>query len=204
MTKQQIINYLKSTDLDIQSAKAALTAIDLAFASYVESHKLHKIKYNFGLTYISAHKPAVFYQSKKVIDDIAKRVYFNYLSNPKSLDKKIKEHQNLTYKLDKLWEKYKMESEEQTLKKLNSFFNAFQRTATKWWYYGVIGEEKGEIINTEIVLRFQKRHSWNKIKAQEIVSSLAHPKEQAIFNLERKDFLKICLYILENIKLKKF
>ncbi len=207
MTKQQIISYLKNNDLDIQSAKASLAAIDLAFSNYVESHKLHKVKYKLAFTYISFYKPAVFYQSKKAINKIAEKIYFDYLKNFKSLDKKIEEHHKLTRQLDELWERHKISrysNKEKKLKELISFFRNFTKISARWWYYGVIGEEKGAIINTKIIPLFQKRHNWSKDRTTNIVLTVAHPREAAVFNMERKNFLKICLYVLNNIKLKKF
>ncbi|MBU4375398.1 hypothetical protein KKH38_02760 [Patescibacteria group bacterium] len=115
----------------------------------------------------------------------------------------MEEHQELTLKLDKIWREYEKQKKQGMAKKdLIKLFKQFYKTMNKWWHYGAIGEDKCEIINLEIAPKFQKRHNLSEQKAFEIINILTHPKEQAVFNLEKKDFLKICLQILKSRKAK--
>jgi phosphoenolpyruvate synthase/pyruvate phosphate dikinase len=84
------------------------------------------------------------------------------------------------------------------------FFNKFIKTSEEWWYYGVMMEDKGEIIVRKMIPEFAVRHKLDIGKASEIFNVLSHPREKSIFNAERKDFLDICLVILEDKRLLKF
>jgi len=199
MNKKEIIKYLKETDLDIQAAKAAAWACFLVFRSYAEVFKKFGIKNAPVCCYISYDKSFdYFYQILRNMTEVGNKLYKDYLKNKSSLDKKIREHLELTDKMDKLWKQYENKENQGRLdsKELLKFYNKFFSLAQKWWYYGMYGEDKGEVVNLIIVPNFQKRHKLNKEEAKEIVSSLAHPDEMAVFNQERILFLEICQNII--------
>ena len=70
------------------------------------------------------------------------------------------------------------------------------KTSKQWWYYGVIGEDKGRMIDFKVVPHFEKKYKLGEDRAREIVSILSHPQERSVFNLARRDFLKICLGVI--------
>ncbi|MBW2981505.1 hypothetical protein KY343_01365 [Candidatus Woesearchaeota archaeon] len=200
MNKKQAIDYLKKTEIDVQSANAALFFTDLAYSSYADSWKVHGLDYGPVFCFISYKKMHMFFQflTRKNIDAVAKKMYTDFLSNSDSLKKRIKAHQELTKKLDKIWEDH--------LKKSGDLLKTYRNlieTARKWWRYGAIGEDKGAVIDLEIVPNFERRYGISKTEARDIVYNLSHPEEQTVLNIERRIFLEICNEILSNAKLIK-
>lgn len=189
MTKKEIIKYLKAGEMDVQSARALPFICYMAFLSYVDSRKVHKADFAPVFWYMAPGNTS-FYQiiAHENLLAATKNVYNEYLKNKKSLDKLIGEHKKITKEIDNLWRDYK--SSKISLKEA---YKKSLKAARIWWRYAAIGEDKGEIINTEIIPCFAKRHNLNINKARDIFPILAHPKEQTVFNLERISFLKICL-----------
>lgn len=208
MTKQQVIKCLKENELDIQNARALFLAADIVFNSHANQNVIKGKWTNFSpmFSFLDYSKPNFFYQitKKEDINKIARKIYFNYLKDHKSLDDIIKKRDELTLRFDKIWQEYEKQKKQGIVKKdLVKLFNKFIKTMSEWWNYGAIVEDKCEIINLEIVPKFQKRHNLSEKKAFEIINILTHPKEQAVFNLEKKDFLKICLEVMKNRKVKE-
>lgn len=203
MTKQQIKKCLKENELDIQNARALFLAADIVFNSYANQNIIKGVNFSPMFSFFDYNKPNPFFQitKKEDIKRIAQKVYFNYLKNHKSLDNIIEEHQKLTLRLDKIWQKYQKQKKQGIANKdFVKLFNQFYKAINKWWHYGAIGEDKCEIINLEIVPKFQERHNLSEKKTFEIINILTHPKEPAVFNIERKKFLKICLEVLRSNK----
>lgn len=198
MTKNQLIKYLKETELDIQNANSSLFLADFVFTFYADSHKVHGINFSPVCSYFSYTKLSAFYQiiCKKFIVDINEKVYNDFKKDKKSFDEKINKHQELTRELDDIWNDYQA-AKKKGLNKiiLNKFYNKFEKVSRIWWYYGTIGEDKGSIIDREIIPSFAKRKNISINKARELISVLSHPKERAVFNLERREFLDICLLV---------
>ena len=177
-------------------------AIDFAFQAYAESSILHSVEdCNLIFAYFNSKNPFIEYQSKKILNKVTKKIYLDYLNKPKSLDKKIRENQNLIKKLEKIWGKYDLDKQKNfSTQILSDFFNEFIKIATWCWYYFFIGEDKGAVISLEVIPNFVKRNKINEHKAKKIVDILSYPEEQSVFIQERKSFLIICLSILKNPK----
>ncbi|MFH0854569.1 MAG: PEP-utilizing enzyme [bacterium] len=189
MTKQQIIKYIKENELDIQSARALPFFCLMAFSAYSNSHKAHKNNFSPIFCYLTSANLEPFYQiiPKNNLESLNRAVYKKYLKNPASLNILMEKHKKLSGQMDKIWEEYQ---------KKDNLIVAYENmvsAAIKWWHLGVIGEDKGEIINLEIVPKFAKKYKITLGEARDAVSYLAHPKEQTILNIERIEFFKICL-----------
>ena len=104
MNKKQMLKYLKETELDVQSANAALFITDLVYNAYLHSDVVHKVRFTPMFCYISYNKMSSFYQffSKAMIGKVAKKMYIGYKKTPGSLEKRISEHNTLTRKLDRI------------------------------------------------------------------------------------------------------
>lgn len=206
MTEKQVIKYLKKEELNIQSANAALFACDLVFNAYINFHGVHGLNYSPIFCYIFYKHLSTYFQfiPQKLIDKVAKKVYLDYSKDPKSLIDKIKKRKDLEKQLDKIWQNYRKKKNTLSDKELLKIYQRLVKISRKWWHYAVIAEDKGEIINLEVVPKFAERHNLDLKKAREIINILSHPKTQSIFNIERKDFLNICLYILRNKKLENY
>lgn len=202
MNKKEVIKYLEEEELNIQSANAAVLAADLVFSAYVDSDIVHGINYTPIFFYISYKDLKAFFQilPQKLIDKVAKKVYLDYCKNPKSLDDKLKKHKDLEKQLAKIWQNYQKSKDKLSDEQMLKIYQRFIKVSKEWWYYGVIGEDKAEIINQEVVPRFAKRHDLDLKKAREIIIILSHPKIQSVFNLERKHFLDICISFLKKDK----
>jgi len=203
MNKKEILKYLRENELNVQSAPAAIIALDLVYIGYIDSDKVHGVKYSPIFSHIYSKNIKPFYQiiPQKIITKVSRKIYSDYCKNPKSLENKIKKHKELQEELDILWKK------RSKIEPLN-FYKKFVKISRKWWQYGSIGEDKAEAINQEITPKFVKKYNLDNKKAQELVSVLSFPKEQSVFNLERKSFLEICIDVLNKknseLKIKKY
>ncbi len=205
MTKGEIINYLKNNELDNAIAGVSLVALDMAFKSYTESDSLHGVLYSPGFAFFSFDKMGSFHQfnAKKIIEDIAKKVYDDYLRDPKSADKMIERQIFLEKEIEKAWEEYFKNGATYSKEKIFDFYKKFSILSGEWFHYCSLWEDKGAIINKEIVPHFAKRHNLEINKADEIFNTLAHPEEPTVFNLEREDFLRICIEVSSGKILKE-
>ncbi len=198
MTKKEVLEYLRKNELNIQSAHAAVVALDLVFCGYIDSDKVHGVGYAPIFSHVCSENIKPFYQiiPQKIITQVSRRIYFDYCKDPKILDNRIKRHKELEKELDRLW---KRRSKTEPVK----FYKEFIEISREWWWYGSIGEDKAEVINQEITPRFAKRHNLTIEKARELMAILSFPKEQSVFNLERKNFLEICIDVLDKKDLKE-
>ena len=139
MTESQIKKHLKTSELNIQNAYAALWLVDLAFTSYVNSQIVHKTSFSPVFCYISYKHLKSFYQiiPQKNIRKGAKKVYCDYLKNPKTLTAKIEKHKKIAQELNKTWEKYQTKKES-----FENFFEIDQKLISicqEWWQYAFLG-----------------------------------------------------------------
>jgi len=199
MNKKEIIEYLKNNEIDVQSAKANVFIADLVYQAYAESKEIHGIKFDPVFCYFNFNELESFYQflRKDAMNSISKKIYSDFLEKPESLDKKIDNHNKLTKEIDLIWERYIKKQGDISKNDLVNIFKEITSKAHEWWKYGVIGEDKGEVINSEVVPRFQKRHDIDFEKAKKIIETFAHPDEPAFFNKERDLFLEICLSVID-------
>lgn len=205
MQKEKLSEYLKTTEFDIANANAAMFLADYIFGSYADSHRLHKRNFSPVCAYFSYNRLDSFYQiiEDRFLVEVGDEVYREYGRDRKSLDRKIREHQALTVKEGKIWNEYEKNRKKNLDRKiLGKYYKKFMDVSRRWWYYGSIGEDKGRVIERRIIPAFAKRHNLPLEKANEIFNILSHPKEQAIFNLERKDFLDICISVSEDNLMK--
>lgn len=191
MNKKETIKYIQNNNFDVQNANASSWAAELVFQSYVNSKPIHGVDFEPILSHFTLQREDFFYFYQIInlntLRNIGVKIYSDYLRNPDSLKKKRKNHLLLEKKLDFIWREYKKTGN------LKRFFKNIIITSQKWWAYAVIGEDKGEVINTAVVPGFAKRHNLELSQAREILSGLAHPEKPTILNSERISFLNICL-----------
>ncbi len=202
MNKQEIIKYLKENKFDIQSANATFLALTSVYSAYANCEKVSGVNFSPIIAYTSFKKNAArgfasFVQiiPNKLIEEIGVKSYTDYIKNPKSLDKKRKDHKKLELELDKLWNTYLKKREGILEKELLKIYKKMVDLLTEWWYYGAIEEGKGRSIEQGPVLSWAKRNKISIKDASEIISVLSHPKEPSIFTNERTEFFKNCLYV---------
>ncbi|MFA4941031.1 MAG: PEP-utilizing enzyme [Patescibacteria group bacterium] len=196
MNKKQLKKVLAQSEFDIQNAIASVLALDFCFGSYTNGHVIPEYTYQYVFSYIDTATLKPFYQiiQKKDIE-ISNKIYRVYMKNPRSLDLFRSRQEELKEKIDKNWEEYKELKEDKISADFNRIFKDFIRYSVMWWKYACVLEDKGEVINRMVVPKFQARHNLSESEAQRVINVLAHPKESAIYNSERKDFLNICLEI---------
>lgn len=192
--KKQLLEYLGKNKMDIANAKASVLAADLVFSAYVDSKKIHGIDFGPVLSY--CREKTNFYQiiSLENIMAVGRKIFNGFLKNPKSLDGKIKIHDKLSEETDTLWRKYG-DKRKLSDRKLLELWDRFINFSKEWWLYGVIGEDKGGVIEENLIPLLIKNHKINLNRVNEIVNILSHPEKQAVFSRERQDFLEICLFI---------
>ncbi|HBR71908.1 MAG TPA: hypothetical protein DEA27_03880 [Candidatus Moranbacteria bacterium] len=116
------------------------------------------------------------------------------------MQNKIQAQQKLVLEIDRLGLEYLEKAESGVSDaEFARYFRSIIELTYAWWKFAAIGEDKAEVVNWEVVPRFQKRHGISYEEAREAVSVLAHPDEMAVFNQERKSFLAICLAINQQI-----
>lgn len=203
MEKKQVFEYLKNNEFDIQSAKAAYLLAGLVYNSYVK-YKMSNGKYFSPMfCYFCYKKSSLFSQvlNKTMINEVSKCFFEDYLKDNSNFPKMLTNMEDLYKKMSSLWNKYNNKrpnvSKEDTLLFLEELFNHFRIL----WKNALISEDKAEIINLEIVPRFQKRNNLSQKEAEEIVHALSYPDTKSVFTQERSDFLKICLFVLNDKKL---
>ncbi|MDP1620645.1 MAG: hypothetical protein Q8M12_06660, partial [bacterium] len=194
MDAQELKKYLAENEIDVQSARAAFGAADWVFRAYSESAQITRVGHNHVHCYFGPGED-VFYQliSRDDIKKVSKKFYEDYLENPESMRNKIHAQQELALEIDRLGLEYLEKSGSGVSDaEFAKYFRNIIELAYEWWKYAAIGEDKAEVVNWEVVPRFQKRHGISREEAREAVSVLAHPDEMAVFNQERKDFFEIC------------
>lgn len=197
-----MMEYLRTHEMDVQNAKAALIAIDFVFRAYVDSEKIHGVHFTPGFSYIEHSTNYYQIMPDENIIAVARKVLNDYLSDESSLTKMIAEHKRIAGEIDRLWQ------ENQPLTKLSNQeimarYDELVSLGRQWWLYGVIGEDKGRIIDEDIVPVFMKSHGLSKSQATHVISTLSHPEEQSAFSQERKDFFAIVLIVLRQPTLKQ-
>lgn len=198
MNTQELKNYLLNNEIDVQSAHAALMAIDFVFRAYSDSEKITSVRHDHIYCYFESGNTDVFHQfmGRDNLRKVSQKLYADYHENPASLVEKMNAHQELLQDIDKLWADYVTRGVDGVSDEiLLEYFSKITIPFYEWWKYGVIGEDKAEVINWEVVSRFQKRHDISTEGASDAISVLAHSDKPAIFNQERKDFFEICLAI---------
>jgi len=197
MTIDKVEQYLRKNEIDVQNANASFIVADWVYAAYVESEKVHGVAYTPLCCYFSGDSNN-FYQllDKTHVRNVAKKAYIDFLENPSSLEDKIAKHAQLEGEIDVLWQEYQS-VQNISDERLRDVFEIFIAKSREWWFYGAYGEDKGAVITEEVAPNFEKRHGLSKADAQQIISTLSHPQEQSIMNLERKQFLELCLAVAE-------
>jgi phosphoenolpyruvate synthase/pyruvate phosphate dikinase len=200
-SKQEIIDYLKKHKMDFQNANCPLFPPDYVFPAYVNSEDVHCFEFSPNFAYYLDHN---FFQimPDEIIMGVSRKVYLNAMKDKKWYEGVLKKHFDLEKKIDLVWKKVG------PIEKLSNekLFECFMEIATlgrEWWKYAAMGEDKGRIIDVEIVPYFEKNHNLSKTEATEIVSMLSHPEKEAIFTGERKSFYNICLFVLSDKQLSK-
>ncbi|MFA7209228.1 MAG: PEP-utilizing enzyme [Parcubacteria group bacterium] len=201
MDAQELKKYLAENEIDVQSARAAFNAADWVFRAYSDSAEITGVDYDHVHCYFGQGAD-VFYQliSRDDIKKVSKKFYEDYLENPEGMRNKIQAQQKLALEIDRLGLEY-LERAEGGIPdaEFAGYFRKINELAYEWWKCAATGEDKAEVVNWEVVPRFQKRHGISYEDAREAVSVLAHPDEMAVFNQERKNFFEICLTVNRKI-----
>lgn len=194
MTKEEIQQFLSTTELDIQRANASFLFCEMIYSSYVESDTIHGILFSPVFCYFSGQSKGDFYQfsAKSMLASVAKKLYDDFLISPKSLDQKIDAHLEIEYEIKSLWDKYCLRQGKRSKDEFIRIFANCARLVKEWWRYAAIGEDKGAIIQERIVPRFASRHHLDFSEANNLFNHLSHPTKQVAVNAERADFLNIC------------
>ncbi|MDD4902065.1 MAG: PEP-utilizing enzyme [Patescibacteria group bacterium] len=200
MTKKQIFKYLKSNELDIQNATANLLILDLAFSAYAKFNLVSGFKFSPIFTYEASGKKSGYYQMtpKRLINDIGSQIYRDYQKNPKKVRELMVAQKRITEEMASLWRKFEIrEKKSLSRAEWGEFYRRFKEKSRQWWPYSVLGEDKGEVINREVVPRFARRNKIEINEARRIIMTLSHPAEQSVMNLGRITSLKTSLYLIK-------
>ncbi|HTX87253.1 MAG TPA: hypothetical protein VMC41_04295, partial [Candidatus Nanoarchaeia archaeon] len=190
MRAEKIYQILKKGNWDVQRAKAGLFLINVVYPNYANV--------GYGPNFCGYELGWDHYFTQLIdIDKINRknsRIYSEYFKDQKSLGNLIGEHEKLTACIDSLWNDYDKAGRKDR-KSMAEALIRFKSLGDKWWEYGAIGEDKGDIINRKVVPYFEKRLRLSRPEALEAVFVLARPEEKSSFAIEHELFLKICLAI---------
>ena len=175
--EKEIIDYLKKTQFDIQNAKTGMFAPDLVFQAYVQSSKFHGI--NFSPVFCSSNN-SDFHQIIPIenINNLGEKIIQDHISGKLDFKKIIENTLEREKKIDLIWSKRKDLSKISD-RRLIEIYEELLKVSQEWWYYGVMGEDKGRII-AEKLLTIVKKEKISKSEAQERINILAHPKNKSI------------------------
>jgi phosphohistidine swiveling domain-containing protein len=199
MTFLQVADYLRSHKIDFQNANCPLFSPDYVFPAYVNSDSVHGFNFSPNFAY---YLNGNFYQvmPNEVIMGVARKTFFSALKNPAWYKAFLKSHLSLEKKAELIWKKLSPITRLSN-NDLYSCFIELAELGRKWWMYASVGEDKGLVIEEQVLPVLEKNHGLTKSEANEVVSILSHPKREAIFTAERKEFFKICLSMLCDKKL---
>ena len=197
MNKEDLIEYLNTHDMDVQSARAMFLFAELVYQSYADSCVVGGKNFSPVIFNFTAGR---FYQliDRGVINEVARRVYEDFVADNDSLDNLIAGHRSYEFLMDEVWGKIKSRLKEADLETLKGFYSELLFLAERWWHYAAIGEDKGGLIERELAPKMAQKHGVLVGEIIEAIGVLSHPKELAFFTKERKDFYKLCLFVLSN------
>ncbi len=204
MTPHQLLKYLRETEFDVQSARVCLLAADIYFRTYADTDLFdHNLSPAFGYVKTFDDKSA-FYEMipKKTMHEFCYEVYLEYLEAPEKLIKKIETRDKIHRKIEALWDGYKR-AEHNDPKEILDFIRRLLSLVKEWVAYGMIGEDKWQIIEEEFAPEFAAKNGLSEAEVRSLMAVLSHPESVSAFNLERKLLLEICLYVLSNSNLKE-
>lgn len=183
MNKKEIINFIEGNELDIQSYIASFFFTDSVYRVYANCKGFH----GMSISPLIFKKEGVHcsqISSVKGVKAIANKVYQDYKSDKKSLDRRIKEHVALTSRLEIMFRGRNLSKLNE--KELLQFFKRFLGVSDEWWQYGIVGEDKGAIIEDKIISKYGRKHG--KQEAVDVWSILAQPENISVFAKERIDY----------------
>lgn len=188
--------YIINHHWDRQRARAAFFILDQVFSAYMDSDFLHGVDLTPLFVYYE-HKNFYQFMEDEKLSLINKGIFEDFIRGGNLLDVYINTHKSLTEQLQTISKSYKNLQKKDASELLKLLQNHIS-ISRQWWYYGVLLEDKGRVIKEEVVPYFAQIHSLSMNSAQEAVSVLAHPEEMSMFNEERKIFLELCAYALQN------
>jgi rifampicin phosphotransferase len=190
--KEGIIKFLKSNELDIQSAKASFFVCDLVFSTYAQI-----IKKEIGdfpvLVYVDGDN-----QFREIIakDDVFKIGRYLYSRFEKGGIIEIKRMMR-----DHLAIEDSLASFENKKGKLSKVYGDFIEKFKEWWSYSLFLEDKGQFSYQKMGKLLSKR--LGKEKSDRIISDLFCPSSVSVFSEERIFLYKICLEALRRPRIKE-
>ena len=202
LTKQQLLEFFENNKIDLQNAKASIFAADFVYSNYINSESVTGKEYSPTFVYHSGE--ANFYQLMPLnkVNSIAKAVFENIKNGNTSFEDFFGKSYKLEEEIDNDWKSVK-DIDSLNYKDITELFEKIVSKGGEWWKYGIIGEDKGAVIEYEILPNNQKNRKITKVEAMQLVSILSHPKEQAIFTGERMLFYEMCKMTAGSNPLKK-
>jgi len=202
MAKKQFLKFFQENEFDVQSsANTALLACDVVFSAFANS-KIIGQRIGDGYGFVSPDYSQPFYEIWKQSEmmDFSRKVHESYKRNPNILKKIMKDRVDLLKIIEE--KSLVLVNVDVNSKIFYKQFNEYIKLSRIWWENGIVGEDKGQVIDFKIIPNFAKRHNYSIEKARDIWSLLAHPDKQSFFNSERIDFYNLCLLYSQSQKLR--
>jgi len=199
MTREQLVKYLKKTEFDVQGARCCYYLTDLYFTVYANASFFGKnLSPLFGYV-ITLNSQAAFYEiiPKEVLHEFSEGLYRAYLENPENLISKMNERDELHEEIEVIWSQYRLVDKTDFFQ-IAEFFQRLVGKIKKWIEYAAIGEDKWQIIDQEFIPEFSKKNNISEAQAKNILAIISHPAKRSVFNIERENFLEMCLDVLSN------
>lgn len=182
----KIKTFIKSSDIDIQAAKASIFNVSICYGSYIDSKEVHGSELPQAYFYIKND----YFTQVSALDDLKKITdiyYKDALKGRNKFKQFIQKQDNLINEILDKGEKVKETPEEQI---------ALINEIRYWWKFALIGEDKGMVFESDIKQIFiDKKCDFKEIES--IVSVLATPEKPSVFTKERKMFYELCINVLK-------
>jgi phosphoenolpyruvate synthase/pyruvate phosphate dikinase len=197
MNLKELMEYLRTHEMDVQSARAMFLLAERVYRSYVNSSVVHGENYSPGILVFSADRFYQFFE-RALIERVARKVYNNFLKDKESLEELIASHRSYEFLMDELWGKLQTDLATADMETLKGYYSEFMFLAERWWHYAAIGEDKGWLVEKRLAPELAKRQGISEAEAVGVIGALSHPDELAMFTRERKEFYELCRLKLEN------
>jgi phosphohistidine swiveling domain-containing protein len=178
--------FIQANTFDIQHAPCAVVVSDICFKAYMRLAPV------YGMTYgpqLSFTKNGFFWQCTPdyLLEAFAKNLMERALHDERWFEKFLQEQEASYVATREAWERHGragFSAEE---------FRGFCATFAQWWAFGAVGEDKGSVVQADVLQMLTGRYGYSEKEAQDIINTVSHPAELSGFVKAKLAFLDMCI-----------
>ncbi|MFC1723820.1 PEP/pyruvate-binding domain-containing protein, partial [Nanoarchaeota archaeon] len=169
--------------IDIQSPRGSIFNLSMPYRAYMTANVLYGDNFLDG---IWVYFKELNFSQITVLDNFTKltKKYLEMEMKSPIFDAFLDEQQQIA---DELTKDFPILMQDLTTDRYQKFINKI----SEWWYYALLGEDKGQAIEEELRKVLVKK--VKPIDVDKTLSTLATPDVMSIFSQERVDFYNLCI-----------